>query len=77
MDTAFLFFRGDHLKKKYDRISSLVKEIAEEITKNGDTFLFTKARYSERDTPKNFSIPEVETWRPVTLETSTYEETSV
>ena len=43
----------------------------------GETFLLRKARYPERDTPKNFSIPEAETRRPVTLDASTLAETSV
>ncbi|MGN1198570.1 MAG: hypothetical protein ACI4TA_13365, partial [Acetatifactor sp.] len=43
----------------------------------GETFRFRKARYPERDTPKNFSIPEVETRRLVTLAASTLAETSV
>lgn len=32
---------------------------------------------NKRDTPKNFSIPEVETRCPVTLDASTFAETSV
>lgn len=40
-------------------------------------FSVRKARYLERDTPKNFSIPEVETWRPIILDASTLAETSV
>ena len=42
-----------------------------------ETVRLRKERYPERDTPKNFSIPEVETRCPVTLDASTFAETSV
>ncbi len=32
---------------------------------------------TERETPKDFSIPEIETQRPVTLDTATFAETSL
>ena len=42
-----------------------------------DNLRLRKERYPERDTPKNFSIPEIETRCPVTLDASTFAETSV
>ena len=32
---------------------------------------------TERETPEDFSIPEIETQRPVTLDTATFAETSL
>jgi hypothetical protein len=43
----------------------------------GESFRLRKARYPERETPKIFSIPEVEIRRLIALATSTFAETSV